>query len=92
MPTLILTVAGWFGISPLRLIMYAALAIGVVVGAAAIRQHYINVGWAKHQARVEKQDNRAIKASREVQRKADECAGDSWWDVVTQRCKLEDAE
>jgi hypothetical protein len=86
------TIAEFFGISVLRLAIYAgciALALG---GAVAIRQHYINKGYASAIAAVKKQDDRAVAAADKVKKRADECAADSWWDVVSQSCKLEDAQ
>lgn len=86
------TVASFFGISILRLGIYAgciALALG---GAVTIRQHYINKGYASAITAVKKQDDRAVAAADKVQKRADECSADSWWDVVSQSCKLEDAE
>ena len=46
MPALILTIAGCFGISPLRLIIYA-VAVVAVVTALVVRQHYVSLGYAK---------------------------------------------
>jgi hypothetical protein len=86
------TVAEFFGISVLRLGIYAgciALALG---GAATIRQHYINKGYHSAIDAVKKQDDRAVAAADRVKKRADECSADSWWDVVSQSCKLEGAE
>jgi hypothetical protein len=87
MPTLILTVAGWFGISPFRLIAYAAIVAAVIVGAITIRQHYINLGYHNAIVAVKKQDDKAKAAAEKVERKANECAADNYWDVISQSCK-----
>ena len=59
MPAFILTVAGWLGINPFRLIVYAAIALSVSIGAIILRQHYINKGYASAIAAVKKQNDRA---------------------------------
>ena len=93
MPALILTIAGWFGISPLRLIIYAVCFVAVIIAGLTIRQHYVNLGYAKAIAAVKKQDDRAVAAAEKVEQKASVCTEKSgWWDVVTQSCKLEDAQ
>jgi hypothetical protein len=92
MRALILTIAGWFGISPLRLIIYAVAVVAVVTGALVVRQHYVNLGYAKAIAAVKKQDDRAVAAADKVQQRADDCAANSWWDVILQSCKLEQAK
>lgn len=87
----ILFIANMFGISVFRLIIYAVCIVAVMTGAIVIRQHYVNLGWAKHKAAVEKQDNVAISASKEVERQTSKCSDDNgFWDVITQGCKLED--
>lgn len=87
------TIAEFFGISVLRLAIYAgciALALG---GAVTIRQHYINKGWYAHAAKIEKQDNIAVDAARKVEQKTTACSdANGYWDVITQNCKLEDAK
>lgn len=91
MPTIFLTIASWFGISPFRLIMYAVLGISILTGALALRQHYINKGWYAHAAKVQKQDNAAIDAAKKVEKKTEACSNtNGYWDVITQKCKLED--
>lgn len=93
MPAIILAIANMFGISVFRLIMYAGIAIAVISALVAVRQHYVNVGWEKHRAAVERQDNIAISASREVQRRTDACSEQNgFWDVITQGCKLQETE
>lgn len=92
MPALILTVAGWFGISPFRLIMYAAIVVAVTTGALAIRHHYVALGYSKAIAAVKKQDDRAKSAAEKVETKAAVCSDtNGYWDVITQGCKLDDA-
>jgi hypothetical protein len=87
------TIAEFFGISVLRLAIYAsciALALG---GALTIRQHYINKGYASAIAAVKKQDDRAVAAANKVEQKTAACSdANGYWDVITQNCKLEDAE
>lgn len=91
MPAIILTIAGWFGINPLRLIIYAALAVSVTVGALAVRQHYINKGYASAISAVKKQDDRAKAAAEKVETKAAVCSDtNGYWDVITQGCKLDE--
>lgn len=92
MPAIILTIAGWFGINPLRLIIYAVLAVAVFTAALTIRQHYINKGYRNAIVAVKKQDDRAVAAADKVQQRADDCSNNSWWDVISQSCKLEDAK
>lgn len=83
-------IAGFLGISALRLGIYAALVALVLGGAAIVRQHYINKGYDSAITAVKKQDDRAAAAADKVRRKADECAENSWWDVISQSCKLEE--
>ena len=93
MPGIILTIAGWFGINPFRLIAYTAIFIAVAVGAITIRQHYVNLGWHKAIEAVKKQDDRAAAAADKVQEKAAKCdETNGYWDVLTQGCKLEDGK
>jgi hypothetical protein len=93
MPTLIVTIASMLGINPLRLIIYTALILAVVTGAIVLRQHYVNEGWAKHKAAVEKQDQRAVDASKKVEEQTDKCSdANGFWDVITQSCKLQEEE
>lgn len=91
MPAIILTIAGWFGINPIRLIIYGALAVSVAVGAIAVRQHYINKGWYAHKAAVDKQDGNAVATSAKVEKKTAACSDtNGYWDVLTQGCKLDE--
>lgn len=86
-PGFVVTVAGWFGISPFRLIAYAAIAIAIITGAVTIRQHYINLGYHNALDAVKKQDDKAKTAADKVERKANECSDSSYWDIITQGCK-----
>jgi hypothetical protein len=89
MPFLVM-LAGFFGISVVRLALYAALATAVAGGALAIRQHYINKGYQSAISAVKKQDARAVDAAEKVEQKATVCTGQNgYWDVITQNCKLE---
>lgn len=93
MPAFILAIAAVFGISPIRLIVYTVATVAVIVGGFSIRQHYINVGWHKHAAKIEKQDSAAIAVNKKVEKEADKCSdANGFWDVITQNCKLEEAE
>lgn len=93
MPAIILTIAGWFGINPFRLIMYAAIGISVGVGALAVRQHYINKGYASALAKVKKQDDKAAAAAVQVEKKTETCNDtNGYWDVITQSCKLDEEQ
>lgn len=87
------TVAGYLGISALRLGIYAG-CIALVLGAGiTIRQHYINKGYHSAIEAVKKQDDRAVAAANKVEQKATVCSdANGYWDVITQNCKLEDAE
>jgi hypothetical protein len=87
MMAIVLTIANFFGISPLRLIVYAGLTVAIVGGAITIRQHYINLGYRNAIAAVKKQDASAKAVADKVQQKADACAANSYWDVLTQSCK-----
>lgn len=68
----------------------AAVAGGVFIG---VTNHYVNKGWYKHKAAVEKQDNRAIEASKQVEEKTQKCSEQSgFWDVITKGCMLQEEE
>ncbi len=87
----LLPIASALGISVFRLITYAILIASVVTALAVVRQHYVNKGWYQHKAAVEKQDNRAVEASKRVEEKTQECSNTSgFWDVITQSCKLQE--
>jgi len=91
MPAIILAIASFFGISPLRLIIYAVAIVAVIVGGLTIRQHYVNLGYHKAIADVKKQDDRAVAAADKVEAKAAKCDETSgYWDVITQNCRLQD--
>ncbi len=87
MPGFVGIIAAFFGISPLRLIAYAAILAAIVIGAVTIRQHYINLGWNKAISAVKKQDDRARAAAETVERRANQCSENSYWDVLTQGCR-----
>ncbi len=90
---IVLMIANMFGISAFRLIAYAVCAVAVVGSLIAVRQHYVNVGWAKHAAAVERQDNRAVETNRRVEEQTSKCSDtNGFWDVVTQGCKLQEEE
>lgn len=93
MPILI-WLAGFFGISIFRLVAYAAIAVAVTTGALAIRHHYVALGYEKALEAVAKQNEITKNAADKIGMKADKCAEgiNSYWDVVTQNCKLEDAK
>lgn len=93
MAAFIAMIAGLLGINSGRLIAYVAVTIAMIIAALTIRQHYINAGWDKAMARVQKQDDAAAAAARNVEKRAAVCSEtNGYWDVVTQGCKLEDAE
>lgn len=90
---IILAIANLFGISVFRLVAYISAIIIVIIALGTVRQHYINVGWYKHAAKIEKQDNAAIAVDKKVEQDAQKCSDDNgFWDVLTQGCKLQDAE
>lgn len=89
----IITIAGWFGINPFRLIAYAAIAVGVTVGALAIRHHYVALGYNNALVAVAKQNDVTKSAAAKIEAKAAKCQEgvNGYWDVISQGCKLEDA-
>lgn len=89
----ILWIANLFGISIIRLAIYAACVAAVIGTGITIRQHYVNLGYSKAIAAVKKQDDRAVEAATKVEQKAAVCTDtNGFWDVLTQSCKLEDAK
>lgn len=89
----LLPIANMLGISVFRLVAYAAAIIAVVVALGVVRQHYVNVGWYKHKAAVEKQDNIAIDAGKKVEERTRKCSDDNgFWDVLTQGCKMQEGD
>ena len=92
MPAIILIIAQFFGISSFRLIVYAAVTVAIIIAGFTIRQHFVNEGYRHAIAAVKKQDDKAVAAADKVQQRADECSGNSWWDVISQSCKLEDVK
>jgi hypothetical protein len=92
MPMLAITaIANFFGISVFRLAMYAAIVAAVVTGALVIRHHYVSLGYHKALADVKKQDDRAVEAATKVEKKTAVCTDQNgYWDVLSQRCILED--
>lgn len=90
---IVLAVANFFGISVFRLAVYAAVTAAIAAGAVTIRQHYINKGYKSAIEAVKKQDQQAVDAATKVEQKATACTElNGYWDVITQGCKLEDAE
>lgn len=88
-----LAIASLFGISQIRLIIYAVAIVAVVVGGFTIRQHYINVGWYKHAAKIEKQDNAAVSVDKKVESDLKTCTdANGFWDVITQNCMTQEEE
>lgn len=74
-----------------RIIVYAVLAAIVAGTLLGIRQHYVNEGWRKHAAAVERQDSRAVETNKRVEERAQTCTdANGYWDVITQGCKLGD--
>lgn len=80
MPAFILTIAAFFGISPLRIIVYFTLIVGIIVGALTIRQHYINIGWHKAMHAIAVKDTAAIKDADDAEKAVKACyaRGGSW--------------
>jgi hypothetical protein len=93
-------IVGWIadrlGLSKLlaEIIMIATLVVVIVIAGFAIRQHYVNEGWNKALVAVKKQDDKAVAAAVKVEKKAAACQDgiNGYWDVITQSCKLEDAQ
>ena len=94
MPMLVITtIANFFGISVFRLAMYAAIVAAVVTGALVIRHHYVSLGYHKALADVKKQDDRAVEAATKVEKKTAVCTDQNgYWDVLSQRCILEEGK
>jgi hypothetical protein len=87
------SIAALLGISSLRLYVYAALTVAVVIGGFTIRQHFINAGWNKAMIRVQKQNDAAADAARKVESHVNTCSEENgYWDVVTQGCKMEEPQ
>jgi len=85
------TVAGFFGISPLRVVIYAICIASSVGGAIVIREHYVNLGYNRAIADVKAKDKKAEDAANAVQQDAEKCTDtNGFWDVVTQNCMLGD--
>lgn len=83
----------FFGVSVLRLLIYALFGASLVTGVLAVRQHYVNLGWHKAISAVKKQDDRAVEAADRVQERAAKCdETNGYWDVITQNCKLQEEE
>ena len=95
MGALIAFLAGRIGLSEfiVRILLWTLLILAVGVALLIVRQHLINVGWNAHAAKIQKQDDRAVAASKEVERQTIICSDkNGYWDVITQNCKLEDAQ
>lgn len=73
-------------------IVLGSLAALIFGGWIAVRQHERNIGWKSAIVAVKKQDDRAVAAANKVQQRADECSDNSWWDVISQSCKLEETK
>jgi hypothetical protein len=91
--TIIARIAAALGISPLRLMIYAGLALAVITAGVTIRNHYVNVGWDTALEAVKKQDTNAKAAASQVQRTVDDCYNENGtWSVITGSCTLEGAK
>jgi hypothetical protein len=87
---MIATIAAALGISPFRLFAYAGIAAAILVGAAALRQHYVNRGWDQALEAVKAQDATAKEAASKAQRSVDACyEANGTWSVITGSCTLE---
>jgi hypothetical protein len=83
------TVGAALGISPLRLLIYAGIAVAVITAGVSIRNHYVNVGWDKALEAVKKQDATAAEAASQAQRTVDDCYNaNGTWSVITGSCTL----
>lgn len=88
---LVTLLAGRVGSLAANAIVYGVVVLIIGGTLLGIRQHYVNEGWRKHAAAVEKQDGRAIETNRRVEATTQKCTDDSgFWDVITQSCKLQD--
>ena len=91
MPAIIGVIASFFGISTLRLAIYAGAVVAIIAAGVAIRHHYVSLGYHKAIADVKKQDDRAVEAATKVEKKTAVCTDQNgYWDVLSQRCILED--
>lgn len=58
-----------------------------------IRHHYVSLGYHKALADVKKQDDRAVEAATKVEKKTAVCTDQNgYWDVLSQRCILEEGK
>lgn len=74
-----------------KAIVYGVITMIIGGTLLTIRQHYVNLGWKQHKVAVERQDNRAVEASKRVEEKTDKCSEtNGFWDVITQGCKLQE--
>lgn len=94
MVAILLWLANKSGLSQLAVDAIVAGVLLALIGGTglAIRQHFVNEGYSHAIAAVKKQDDKAVATADKVQQRADECSGNSWWDVISQSCKLEDAK
>jgi hypothetical protein len=87
---IVTTIAAALGISPLRLLIYAGIAVAVITAGVSIRNHYVNVGWDKALEAVKAQDTTAKVAASNAQRTVDDCYNaNGTWSVITGSCTLE---
>jgi hypothetical protein len=84
-------IANFFGISTIRLAIYAGAVVAIIAAGLTIRHHYVSLGYHKALADVKKQDDRAVEAATKVEKKTAVCTDQNgYWDVLSQRCILED--
>jgi hypothetical protein len=82
-----------FGISQIRLIAYVLCAAAVVSALLVVRHHYVKLGYDEAIHKVQVQDSRAVEAAKKVQENTKHCDdSNGYWDVITQNCRLGDAQ
>ena len=93
MPAFIPLIASFFGITSFRLLIYAGAVVATITAGVAIRHHYVSLGYHKALADVKKQDDRAVEAATKVEKKTSVCTEQNgYWDVLSQRCILEEGK
>lgn len=85
--SILVTIAGMLGINVPRLIGYAVVAAAVVIGAVAIKVHYINVGRDQVTNEIAAGNRETLGNVKAAKSKIDDCrvAGGSW-DATSGMC------
>lgn len=82
-------IAALFGISILRLLAIAGIALGIVTGVGVVTYKIFSAGEAHNQSKIDKQSQGAKNAADKAARDPDECNDiGGMWDVTRGRCQL----